>query len=129
MQAIAIVTKKPFSKIKVYFDSAMVIVSLITCIIMTHTLGSVGLGTIISAITKRKPTIIFPRLKKYNEHVDDHQLEIAEAFSRRNYAKVCKENTDLKKLIDECRVCKFSNYESKREDIINEILRFISLDS
>ena len=65
----------------------------------------------------------------YNEHVDDHQLEIAEAFSRRNYAKVCRENTDLKKLIDECRVCKFSNYESKREDIINEILRFISLDS
>ena len=50
MQAIAIVTKKPFSKIKVYFDSAMVIVSLITCIIMTYTLGSVGLGTIISAI-------------------------------------------------------------------------------
>ena len=88
-----------------------------------------GVGTIISAITKRKPTIIFPRLKKYNEHVDDHQLEIAEAFSRRNYAKVCKENTDIKKLIDECRVCKFSNYESKREDIINEILRFISLDS
>ena len=68
MQAIAIVTKKPFSKIKVYFDSAMV--SLITCIIMTHTLGSVGLGTIISAIlvgtTLKYIVKIFEYIKGYN---------------------------------------------------------------
>lgn len=70
MQAIAIVTKKPFSKIKVYFDSTMVIVSLITCIIMTHTLGSVGLGTIISAIlvgtTLKYIVKIFECIKGYN---------------------------------------------------------------
>ena len=41
-----------------------------------------GVGTIITAIHAQKPVVVFPRLAKYKEHVDDHQLEIAKAFER-----------------------------------------------
>ncbi len=49
MQAVSDVTKIAFSKVKVSFDITMVIVSLITCLIVLHNFGSVGIGTIISA--------------------------------------------------------------------------------
>lgn len=39
-----------------------------------------GMGSIITAITLRKPMIVMPRLKKYSEHVNDHQLDTALKF-------------------------------------------------
>lgn len=50
MLAISKVTKKPFSTIKLIFDISMVVISLITCLVLIHSLGSVGLGTVIAAI-------------------------------------------------------------------------------
>ena len=45
-------------------------------VIITHG----GVGSIITAITKGKKVIAVPRLGKYNEHVNDHQVEIIESF-------------------------------------------------
>ena len=50
MQAVSIVFNKPFPKVKVGFDVSMVIISAVTCMILIHSLGSVGLGTVISAV-------------------------------------------------------------------------------
>lgn len=50
MQAVSIVFDKPFPKVKVGFDITMVVISAITCLILIHSFGSVGLGTIISAV-------------------------------------------------------------------------------
>ncbi len=41
-------------------------------IIITHG----GAGSIIFALQFRKPTIVVPRLKRYGEHINDHQLEL-----------------------------------------------------
>lgn len=49
IQAVADVTKIEFPKVKVAFDVSMVTISVITCVLMIHSLGSVGVGTIISA--------------------------------------------------------------------------------
>ncbi len=50
-QAIAIVSNRPFPKIKVYFDITIVISSFILCFIFLGVIGgSVGIGTIIAAI-------------------------------------------------------------------------------
>ncbi len=50
MQAVSEVTKAAFSKVKVAFDITMVVISLITCLIVLHNLGSVGIGTVLAAI-------------------------------------------------------------------------------
>ncbi|MBE6049287.1 MAG: hypothetical protein E7214_01135 [Clostridium sp.] len=50
MLAIADVTNKPFPNIKLMFDISMVVISLVTCICLIHSLGSVGIGTIIAAV-------------------------------------------------------------------------------
>ncbi len=50
-QAIAIVSNRPFPKIKVYFDVTIVVSSVILCYFFLHIVGgSVGIGTIIAAI-------------------------------------------------------------------------------
>lgn len=50
MLAISTLTGKPFPTVKISFDVSMVIISLITCLIFLHGLGSVGIGTVIAAL-------------------------------------------------------------------------------
>ena len=50
MQAVSSVTRIEFSKVKIGFDCTMVVVSAVTCLGALHSLGSVGIGTIIAAI-------------------------------------------------------------------------------
>ena len=50
MQAVSSVTHIEFSKVKICFDCTMVLISATTCLIALHSLGSVGIGTIIAAI-------------------------------------------------------------------------------
>jgi len=42
-----------------------------------------GVGTIIDVLSQNKQLILFPRLKKFNEAIDDHQLEICKAFNKK----------------------------------------------
>lgn len=66
--------------------------------LITHS----GVGTIVTGMRYGKPVVVFPRLKKYGEHVDDHQLEIAESFSELNYVLLCKEEDDLEDILKKC---------------------------
>lgn len=50
MKAISDVSNIEFSKVKIGFDISMVIVSLMACLIFIKNLGSVGIGTIVSAV-------------------------------------------------------------------------------
>ena len=50
MLAISQVSGVAFSTIKIIFDCSMVAVSLVTCLIMLHALGSVGVGTVAAAV-------------------------------------------------------------------------------
>jgi beta-1,4-N-acetylglucosaminyltransferase len=47
-----------------------------------------GIGSILTALQYNKPLILVPRLKKYGEHIDDHQLEIAGEMERRGMTVV-----------------------------------------
>ena len=50
MQAVSTVTHIEFAKVKIGFDCTMVLVSAVTCLTILHSLGSVGVGTIIAAV-------------------------------------------------------------------------------
>jgi beta-1,4-N-acetylglucosaminyltransferase len=58
-----------------------------------------GIGATIDALTVRRPLIVVPRLKKFGEHMNDHQLEIAEAVELRGWG--CS-ITDIDKLDQAC---------------------------
>lgn len=50
MLAISKIADKAFSTVKIAFDITMVLISLTTCLILIHSLGSVGVGTVIAAV-------------------------------------------------------------------------------
>lgn len=90
-------------------------------LLITHS----GVGTILSGLNHNKPVIVFPRLKKYKEHVDDHQLDIANAFSKKNLVLKCGEEDDICELIEKSGNTEFGTYVSQRENMIGIIREYI----
>ncbi len=58
-----------------------------------------GVGTIIKGLKLHKKLIVAARLKKYKEHVNDHQLQILEAFSQDGYIIPLHDFDNLQKLL------------------------------
>lgn len=85
-----------------------------------------GTGAIICAIKKRKKVIAVPRLAKFEEHVDDHQLQIIDEFKKMNFIKGVDENDTLAKLLVSIDNESFKAYESNTKNIINSIEKLIN---
>jgi len=43
-------------------------------------IGHAGIGTILMALEAGKPLLVMPRLRRFDEHVNDHQVDTARAF-------------------------------------------------
>lgn len=84
-----------------------------------------GVGSIVSGMKHHKPIVVFPRLAKYAEHVDDHQLQIADAFEKMNYILVCRENDDLYECINNSLCHDFSIYESHKDIVISVLKEYL----
>ena len=84
-----------------------------------------GVGTIITAIHAEKPIIVYPRLTKYKEHVDDHQLDIAKAFETKKYVLCCYEKDDLLEIIKMSKQYCFEEYVSHQKQIVSIIKDFL----
>jgi UDP-N-acetylglucosamine transferase subunit ALG13 len=40
-----------------------------------------GAGSVLTALSHKRPLVVMPRLRKHGEAIDDHQIELAEALS------------------------------------------------
>jgi UDP-N-acetylglucosamine transferase subunit ALG13 len=58
-----------------------------------------GMGTIINCLRLKKTIIIFPRLKKFFEHRNDHQLDTVSSFKGIKGVYVATDIYELKQLI------------------------------
>jgi UDP-N-acetylglucosamine transferase subunit ALG13 len=76
-----------FMEILKYFENASMII------------GHGGVGTVINAITYKKPLILVPRSSTQGEHIDDHQLELARQLKGVQGIFVVQEIEDLKPTI------------------------------
>ena len=90
-------------------------------LLITHS----GVGTIISGIKAKKPVIVMPRLKKYGEHVDDHQLDIAKAFSDRGLVLMCGDGDSLGDSIKKAEGYKFTEYISSNKKAVETVRAFL----
>ena len=48
-----------------------------------------GTGTIVDAVKRGKKAIVVPRLARYGEHVDDHQLQVMKEFHAMHLVYAC----------------------------------------
>jgi UDP-N-acetylglucosamine transferase subunit ALG13 len=54
-----------------------------------------GIGSVLDALNVRRPFIVVPRLKKFGEHMNDHQLDLARAVERRGWGRMVLNIDDL----------------------------------
>lgn len=85
-----------------------------------------GTGSIIDAIKKEKKVIAIPRLSKYGEHVDDHQVEIVEQFSKAKLIMGIKNTEQLLNAILTVKNLNFNKYKSNTNNIISLIEQFLN---
>ena len=86
-------------------------------VIITHS----GTGSIINSLKKQKKIIIIPRIKEYGEHVDSHQLELAEVFNQKYKIPVVKDMKNLYETIKNIDKYKPQKWEENNAGLINAI--------
>lgn len=85
-----------------------------------------GVGSITTGLKYSKKIIAAPRLKKYNEHTNDHQIQIIENFNNAGYLKALFDFKDLGVILKQMDKFKPKKYKSNHmrfvkliEDIVN----------
>ena len=87
-----------------------------------------GVGSMMSAIRKEKKIIAVPRLKKYGEHVNDHQLEIIETFKKQGLIIGLNKVEDLPHALQEAKEHNIKPISNGNNKIIKIIDDFIQQD-
>jgi UDP-N-acetylglucosamine transferase subunit ALG13 len=90
-------------------------------IVITHG----GTGAIIGAVKKRKKVIAVPRLAKYGEHVDDHQLQLLKEFESMGIIEACYNLEKLGQIIKVSKSKIYPIYKSNTSVIIDDIDQYI----
>ena len=90
-------------------------------LIITHG----GTGVIVNSLKKNKKIIAIPRLSKYGEHVDDHQIQLIKEFEEMNFIEPVYEIENLAEAIEVVRKKEYNKYISNTEQIIKDITEFI----
>ncbi|MDY2628716.1 MAG: PssE/Cps14G family polysaccharide biosynthesis glycosyltransferase [Lachnospiraceae bacterium] len=84
-----------------------------------------GTGAIIGAVKKGKKVIAVPRLAKYGEHVDDHQIQLIGQFREQNLICGLNDCSELKDALEYIKTHEFDHYVSNTRRIIDSIEKFI----
>lgn len=86
-------------------------------IIITHG----GTGSIVEPLKKAKRVIACARLKKYGEHVDDHQRELVSIFSEQGYIVELKDGENLEDAIEKVNDITPKVYQSNTDNFIKKL--------
>ena len=84
-----------------------------------------GVATMIEGINNGKKVIAVPRLKKYKEHVNDHQLQIIENFNDSGYIIGIKEVSELEDVLNRVKEFEPKNYKSNNKEFVNKLEKTI----
>lgn len=78
-----------------------------------------GVGSILEALVLRKKIIAVPRLKKYGEHINDHQLEIVDIFSKLGYILPVYDIDTLATVIGSIEEFTPEKFESTKSNVVS----------
>lgn len=90
-------------------------------LIITHG----GVGSILDAIKHNKKVIAVPRLEKYHEHSNNHQIEVVEEFDRLGYIMDCGNLKRLGNKLIEIEKFKPKKFKSNNEEFTKNLKKCI----
>lgn len=84
-----------------------------------------GIGTIIRALELHKPVLVMPRLRKYGEHVNDHQVSTARKFESLGYVLAAYRTQDLICGMDRLRTFRPRSRRAQTDLVVTYIKSFL----
>ena len=81
-----------------------------------------GVGTIFNCLKKGKKVIVVPRLAKYGEHHNDHQLQVVEEFTKKGYIL---DGSNLEEAITKIETFMPNKYQSNNDNFITNLIDYI----
>lgn len=85
-----------------------------------------GIGAVTDALHVRRPFIVTPRLKRFREHMNDHQMELAQAVARRGWGRVVLDMADLESACADPLPFP-EGYTPDKERLLNAVQAFVSM--
>lgn len=86
-----------------------------------------GVGTILTALKKNKKIIAAARLKKYGEHVNDHQLQILNNFNEEGYVLALDDFDRLDLLLGQAKTFRPAQFKSNKRFFIRQLEKEIDI--
>lgn len=84
-----------------------------------------GTGSVIPPLKKGKKVIVFPRRECYGEHLDDHQLELANIFTQNGYTLCATNKAELQNCLSNIKNFVPRPFESNTRNMNKLIIDFI----
>lgn len=103
----------PFEEFNNYINTADIII--------THG----GVGSILSAIKLGKKVIAVPRLKKYDEHINDHQLQVIEKMTTDGYILSTEDENMIAEKVKEIANFAPKVYTSNTDNFISDFKKIL----
>ena len=98
-----------YDEMDYYFNKARIII--------THA----GAGTIFRALSMNKKVIVVPRLKKYKEHINDHQLHFSSYLKKKGYCLVVNSLPEFNSALKSINNYNFNLYTNHEEEFTDSI--------
>lgn len=86
-----------------------------------------GVGTIVEGLKLHKKILAVPRLSKYGEHHNDHQVQIAEAYYQKGYILKMLDTDNFDEKFNELKTFKPVEFVSNNEVFVNKLKEYIML--
>lgn len=85
-----------------------------------------GIGTITMALDNEKPLLVMPRMKRYKEHVNDHQIDFAREFGELGHILVAYDVEDLADSIRKLKSFVPKERKASPDAVADRIGRFLN---
>ena len=92
-------------------------------IVITHG----GVGTILNALSLNKKIIVVPRLKKYGEHQNDHQLQVARVFNEKGHIVLFEDGDDINEVLKKAKGFSPKPFVSNNANFVNKMKDYLDL--
>lgn len=84
-----------------------------------------GVGSIITPLELGKPVVVVPRLKRFNEHTNDHQLQIVKELERQEKIIPVYDIKNLENALEEARKVGNKKYNKQRSKILDIVSNYL----
>ena len=92
----------------------------------TGIISHAGIGSINIAMAYDKPMLVMPRLKKYGEVVNDHQVAIARKFAESGHILLANDEEELLEKITELRFFVPRQRTAQPESVSRRVMEFLN---